>query len=48
MQNYLRMDTQLQCKNLSKSWIERKSDNSKSRSEYVQNSAIGMYRYYCL
>jgi len=42
------MDTKLQCKELFKLWIQRKDDHSSIKSEYVQNSVIGMYRYFCL
>jgi len=36
------MDKILERKELFKLWIHRKSDNSNSRSEYVQKSIIGM------
>ena len=41
LHNYLRIDTKLQRKELSKISIERKSDNNNIRSKYVQNIVIG-------
>jgi hypothetical protein len=48
LHSYLRMDTELQCKELFDLWLQRKHDHSNIKSEYVQNSVIGMYRYFCL
>jgi hypothetical protein len=45
---YLQMDTKLQPKKLFKLWIERKGNHSNVKSEYVQKSAIGTHRYFCL
>jgi len=30
-----------------KLWIQREGDHSNIKSQYVQNSVIGMYRYIC-
>jgi hypothetical protein len=38
----------LQRKELFKLWIERKGNHCNIKSEYVQNSAMGMHRYFCL
>jgi hypothetical protein len=48
MHNYLQMDTKLQFNELFKLWIQRKGGYSNIRSQYVQNTVIGMYRCICL
>ena len=43
--NYLQMDKKLQRKELFKLWIQRKGDHSNIKTEYIQNSVIGIHRY---
>ena len=39
------MDKKLQRKELFKLWIQRKGDHSNIKTEYIQNSVIGIHRY---
>ena len=43
--NDLERDTKLQRKELFKLWIQKKGDCSNMKSEYIQNSVIGIYSY---
>jgi hypothetical protein len=45
--SYLQMNTKLKLKELCRFWIQRKGEHSYIRSEYAQNSVVGMYRYVC-
>jgi hypothetical protein len=40
----LQMDTKLQRKELFKLWMQINGDHSSIKTEYVQNSVIGIYR----
>ena len=40
--NYLQINTKLKHKELFKLWTQRKGERSNVKSEYVQNSVIGV------
>jgi len=41
------LNTKSKHKELFKLWTKRKGEHSNTKSEYVQNTIIGMYRYFC-
>ena len=43
----LQMNTEFKHKNVFKLWAQRKGEHSNIKREYVSNSVVGMYRYFC-